>query len=209
MNFTQYIQARKDFLQRNSQKDYVYIDKGSNILLSCPHGVVQTRLGAQKTAELGSLNLALYLHETQNLNLIAKTMNNFDDANFDEVSPYKEEIKKNINKIDYIIDIHGLSGYEPSDINLGINFGKNILKNKELFDTLVNMLTHNGFVVSVDQPLSGGANTIAGTFADENTWAIQIEVNYHITNNPRNKKKLTLLVNVLKLWLDTIKNDRF
>ena len=207
MNFTKYVQTRKDFLQRNSQKDFVYIDKGSNILLSAPHGVVQTRLGAQKTAELGSLSLALHLHETLGLDLIAKTMNNFDDANFDEVSAYKDEIKNNLDKIDYIIDIHGLSGYEPSDINLGINFGKNIAKNKELFDTLVTMLTHNGFVVSVDQPLSGGTNTIAGTFASDTTWTIQMKVNYHITNNPRNKKKLVLLTNVLNLWFDKIKND--
>lgn len=207
MNFTQYIQARKDFLQKNNQKDFVYVEKDSNVLLSCPHGVVQTRLGAQKTAELGSLNLALYLHETLGFDLIAKTMNNFDDANFDEVSPYKEEIKNHLNKIDYIIDIHGLSGYEPSDINLGINFGKNVSKNKEVFETLVNMLSHNGFVVSVDQPLSGGTNTIAGTFANDDTWTIQMEVNYHITNNPRNKKKLVLLTNVLTLWLNTIKND--
>lgn len=206
MNYTEYIQNRKDFLHKNSQKDYVYIDADSNILISAPHGVVQTRLGRQKVAELGSIALALHLHKKTNTNFIAKTKNNFDDANFDESSPYKDEIKSHLSNLKYLIDFHGLASFRPYDVNLGINLGKNIAKNKQAFENLCTSLVQNGFIVSIDQPFAGGGKTIAGTFGDS-IWTIQVEVNYHITNHPKSAKKLSLLVDIFTNWINTLKND--
>ena len=82
-SFYSYYFRRKKFLSDNSDKDFIYKKTESRVLLSCPHGVPQTRLGKNKYPEIGALAVTLELAERLNANLIAKTSNNFDDVNFD------------------------------------------------------------------------------------------------------------------------------
>jgi len=202
-SFYSYYFRRKKFLSENSDKDYVYIKTQSRVLISCPHGVPQTRLGKSKYQEIGALAVTLELAERLNTNLIAKTSNNFDDANFDEVSPYKNKIKKEIADIDYIIDIHGLSAKREMDINLGTNFGRNVKRDEKLLQKLARNLRNEGFTVSVDNPFSGGERTIAGAFADR-AWTVQIEINSGITNIKYQHKKLELLLDVLTKFINQL-----
>ncbi|MDE6583571.1 MAG: N-formylglutamate amidohydrolase, partial [Clostridia bacterium] len=155
---------------------------------SAPHGVSQVRLGESKFPEPGSLGLALEVQELTGAHLIAKTQNLNDDANFDEICPYKEKLKRYIkeNKIKYLIDFHGLSKKKPIDINLGVNFGVNVKPNEKLFDFLNERLTKKGFVVSIDQPFCGKSGTISGYIAKElEIWTIQVEVNCKYTNEAK------------------------
>ena len=83
----------------NFPKGHMTIEnKNSHVLISAPHGVSQTRLGMPKVAEIGSARLAVALAEICKTNLIIKTKNMFDDANFDEKSAYKNDIKNLIKK---------------------------------------------------------------------------------------------------------------
>lgn len=172
----------------------------SKVLLSAPHGVDQTRLGAPKGAEIGSARLALALRELTESNLIIKTKNIFDDVNFDIRSSYKDEIVYLIKQynIKYLLDFHGLPSETNCDVNLGINFGNNIKNNVALYDSLVEKLQKGGFSASVDNPYCGRYPSISATFAqDFNIWTIQIEVNCAITNLKENNDKLNRLIHIL------------
>ncbi len=198
--FKDYYFRRKLFLNENKDKDFVYNKTQSRILLSCPHGVPQTRLGFSKYAEIGALAVTLELAEKLNTNMIAKTSNNFDDANFDEVSPYKNKIKKELDNLSYIIDFHGLASRREMDVNLGTNFGRNVSANPKLFQKLARALRNAGLIVTVDNPFSGGNRTISGTFGND-LWTVQIEINSSITNDRVQHKKLELLLETLTTWL--------
>ena len=173
----------------------------SRVLLSAPHGVGQTRLGKPKEAEIGSARMALMLHELTQSNLIIKTKNIFDDANFDIRSTYKDEIVYIIKQygIKYLIDFHGIPADSECDINLGVNFGENIKNNEELYDQIMQKLTSNGFKVNVDNPFCGRYPSIAATFAQSyNIWTLQLEINCGITNDPEQIDKLNTLIATLK-----------
>ena len=98
LTFEKLHNVRKRLIEENNRKDHVIIEGNNNIIISAPHGVSQVRLGKQKPSEIGSLATALFLRNNSNSFLIVKTRNNNDDANFDEVSNYKNSIKKLINK---------------------------------------------------------------------------------------------------------------
>ena len=126
MNFNKLHKVRTDFINKFKDNDHVVCDGENQILISSPHGVSQVRLGKFKFSEIGSLSTALYLFNNTKCSLIAKTKNNNDDANFDEVSKYKSSVENFIknNNIKYLIDIHGLSSKRDCDINLGTRLGK-------------------------------------------------------------------------------------
>lgn len=161
--YTQLHLNRKAFMNANKNNDHFTIDNNSNILISAPHGVSQIRLGKYKAKEIGSITTALYLCKTNNTDLIAKTQSNNDDANWDEISDYKESIRNivNKNKTKYLIDIHGLSSKRSEDINLGIHLGKNIEYNISAFDNLYNRFIKENFIVCIDKPFMAGHRTIS------------------------------------------------
>lgn len=199
---------RKVFVVRNKNKDHVFVEKENKILISAPHGVTQVRLGKRKVCEIGSLATAIFLAENSKCSFIAKTKNNFDDANFDEKSEYKSTLRKAISsqKIEYLLDFHGLSPKRECDINLGTHLGENTKNNEEALNILIKKLTENNFKVFIDQPFMAGSRTIAGSMAKEfpDLWTIQIEINCAISNNKENFPKYQQLLFVL---LDWINND--
>lgn len=212
ITFYRISEDRKEFLRVNSGYDHVLIPGFNRILLSCPHAVSQVRLGKAKVAEIGTLNTGLYLKNNTDCYLISKTKNNFDDANFDDVSSYKDDIYKLIEmgKIKYVIDLHGLARTRPMDINLGTNIGNNISSNVALFDKLLAMLEKAHFNVSIDQPFMAGVKTVSGAVKhrfDDKVWTLQIEINSSITNDPKNFKKFRQLLDVLTEWLLFIENN--
>lgn len=207
MNFNQLHNNRKKFIAENKLKDHVIINGENNILISAPHGVSQVRLGKYKAAEIGSLALSLNLQKTTNSFLIAKTKNNNNDANFDEISSYKDDIKKLIKKhnIKYFIDFHGLAEKRECDINLGTHLGKNIDSNNLAFNSLQKSLENN-FTVAIDQPFMAGSRTLSGSLRNEfeNLWTIQIEVNCGITNKRKNFKRFKALLEALESWIKSL-----
>lgn len=209
MNFNSLHADRRKFIVQNKTSDHVIGLGQNNVLISAPHGVSQVRLGRHKLSEIGSLTTLLFLKEHTKCFSICKTKNNNDDANFDEISPYKTSIQNLINKynIKYVVDIHGLAKNRPCDVNLGTHLGENIKADPETFDKLYKSLTASNFAVCIDQPFMAGANTIAGSVVKNNPklWSLQIEINCAITNNVENFAKYKLLLKILSNWLNSIK----
>jgi len=207
MDFDKLHAKRKNFLETNKLKDHITLIGKNNILISAPHGVSQVRLGKYKVAEIGSITTALYLQNKTNSFLIAKTKNNNNDANFDEESSYKDEIKKLLKKynIKYFIDFHGLSEKRDCDINLGTHLGNNIQNNIALFDLLQKELESH-FSVIIDQPYMAESRTLSGSLKHEfeDLWTIQIEINCGITNKRKNFKRFKILLEILEKWLNDI-----
>ena len=198
---------RKDILTNNSTKDFVFFPGENNILISVPHGVSQTRLGKHKVAEVGTIPLGVMIAQGTSSNLIVKTKNCFDDANFDEDCPYREFIKTLIaeRNIKYIIDLHGLASWRDCDINLGINFGNNVKQNLVIYDKLYKSLKQH-FNLAIDLPFKASSKTISGFFAENfGVWTIQIETNCRITNSRANIEKFNLLIKLITDWLNKIK----
>lgn len=196
MKYSQFEKIRKTILSKHKNDDNFYIKGTNNILISCPHAVSQTRLGKLKVAEIGTLSFGYFLAQQTGSHYIVKTKNNFDDANFDAVSVYRENMKKIIkeNDIKFIFDIHGLSKSHEIDLNFGTNHGENVKNDRELFESLIKGVK-NDFFYSIDNPYSGGYATISGYFSREfGVWTLQVEINCGITNEPKNVGKQNLLL---------------
>ena len=209
ITFEKLVAERDVFLNDNANLDHVVITGNNNVLISAPHGVEQTRNGKSKVYEPGSVTTGLYLQKQTGSFFIAKTKNNNDDANYDEQSSYKDSIKDLIraDKIKYIIDLHGLAETRECEINLGINGGKNVSNNIELFNDLNTSLMASGFNVFIDEPFSGGDKTISGSLKNEfcDIWTIQIEIRCDITNKKENFEHYKTLLKVLENWIGKIK----
>ena len=199
---------RRVFRKENSDKDHIIFDGNCKVLVSAPHGVSQIRLGRKKACEVGSLTTALFLKNNTNCFLIAKTRNNFDDANFDKVSPYKDDLIKCIkeNNIKFLIDIHGLAEKRGIDINFGTNLGFNVSANEKAFNELYNKFKENGFVVSIDQPFMGGGNAISSYAKKQikDLFTLQIEINCGITNKKENFERYKVVLSILKNWIENL-----
>lgn len=197
---------RMVLLNKNGNKDHICFGGNRRVVVSAPHGVNQVRLGKTKYKEIGSLATALYLYKKTNCYFIAKTKNNFDDANFDLVSPYKNDLFEMIkqNNIKYLLDFHGLASKREIDVNFGTHLGQNIKSDEKSFDKLCKVLAENGFKVSVDQPFMAGANTIAGSVQKvfDGLFSLQIEINCAITNNEKNFERYALLLNIFQNWIE-------
>lgn len=192
-------EIRKVILREND-RDYISEIGENRVIISAPHGVTQRRLGRLKVAELGTIPVAKIVANETKSNLIVKTRNLNDDANFDYKSKYRQEIKRiiRIKKCRYLLDIHGMSKNREYDINLGIHLGQNIKVNEKLFDEVLKIFKKNNFTISIDQPFCAGYQTISGYFAKKyQIWTMQIEINCDITNNPINITKCNRLVNTL------------
>lgn len=209
LNFENFHQFRDDFLANHSAEDHVVLNGSNNILLSAPHGVFHVREGRELPHELGSIQTALYLQSKQDCMLIAKTKNNNDDANFELLCDYRKSIDTIIktHNIKYLIDFHGLSSRHGIDVNLGINGGKNIETNPQIYQSLKDNLETAGFNVSIDIPYNGGDRTIAGSTKKKfsKIWTIQIELNIDITHKIEYFDKYKTLLNILDNWLSTLK----
>lgn len=188
---------RKKFLEEHKEQDFECLTTNSNILISVPHAVSQIRLGKLKVAEIGTLPVGYLISKELDANLIVKTKNNNDDANFDEVCLYRDKIKHLISAkgVNYIVDIHGMRKSRDCDINLGINMGNNISANKDLFNRLEFELIRAGFSVEIDNPFMAKQRTISGMFAKEyGIFTIQVEINCGLTNESRNNGRVNSLI---------------
>ena len=208
-SFKNKTKLRKQILQANKDNDFMCKVQDSNILISVPHAVSQIRLGKYKVAEIGTLAFGHILAEELNANLIVKTQNNNDDANFDESCAYRDKINQLISAVGtkYILDIHGMKKSRDFDVNLGINLGNNIKTDVELYDKLVKELEKEGFKVGIDDPFKASKRTIAGCFAEKyNVWAVQVEINCGITNESKNNEKANKLLDCFVKVFKSINN---
>ncbi len=200
ISFKRLIKLRKSFLYEHREEDCYYEIGDNNILISVPHAVRQTRLGKPKYAEPGTVGVGLLLANNLGASYIVKTKNNFDDANFDERSNYRDKIEYilSVKGIKYLLDIHSLAKSRDCEINLGVNFGQNVSSDMVLYNRLHDELIKAGFNVSADSPFAAMPRTIAGHFAKKyNIWTIQIEINSKLTNESVNIGRFNTLIETL------------
>ena len=197
---------REEFLKRHKNKDHVFlIGENSKVILSAPHGVSQVRNGKEKYQEPGTVSTTLHLQKICGCHAIFKTKNNNDDANYDEKSQYKEDLKKYIkeNNIKYVLDIHSLSKDRKCDINLGTWHGKNVECDINLYREFVKDLCDAGFNVYLDVPFGAGPRTVSGSMKDafDKIWTIQIEINSKIAWYKSGFEKYKKLLDTLATFI--------
>lgn len=76
-------------------------EKGSftDVIISAPHAVAQTREGKTKNPEPYSGIIAKLLNKYYGYTILYKSKNCNDDANYDENSPYKDFYMKNVKNL--------------------------------------------------------------------------------------------------------------
>lgn len=210
-NFKTFERRRKKFLKANKKKSFVILAGDGKVMFSVPHAVKQVRLGKSKSAEVNTLALALEIREKANIPMIVKTACLGDDANFDLICPYREELRKYIeaNGIKYFIDIHSLNANREQDIDLGVNFGLNIAPDEKMFDFLEKEFAKRGFKVSIDQPFNGGARTISSFISRQcGIWTLQLEINSRYLTNADKEDRLQEIMFILFELIERINNDK-
>ena len=176
------------------------------IIISAPHCVEQTREGRVKSSEGETGAIAQYVAKKTQCYCIYKTYNNNDDANYDIYNnPYKEEIKKLINKnnIKLLLDLHGASYENEFDIELGTGEGKNLQGKQYLIDELkINFIKNNIKKITVDTKFKAiSEHTISRSISQKTKIpCVQIEINgkyRYIQNIDEIEKTVNALVDFI------------
>lgn len=116
------------------------------ILFSAPHPVEQLRHGKVKRSESYTGGIAELLHIEHGYHALVKTRNHQDDANFDERSSYRDDLKVYVQKhqIQLVIDLHIMSPSHLNTIEMATGNGKNIQDNWKLIEEITQLATSRG-----------------------------------------------------------------
>ena len=170
----------EDFFKSSHQNSFELSEGKGIVMVSAPHSVEQTRLGKTKFAEPQSGALAKMLNLNVECPVIYKTSNCKDDANYDEISPYKDfmvdYVKK--NNIKLVLDLHQLSAHRNIDINIGTGKMKNV-KNESYLRIASQAFSKNDFGVHIDTPYEASyAFTVSSYVSSKcDITCLQIEIN--------------------------------
>ena len=105
----------------NQNTSHIILDGTSKLFLSAPHASNQTRNGQIKLSEAETAYVCLYLNKYYNIPCIIKLHNKNDDANFDEICEYKQDLTKifQANKPSLFVDLHEMKYNRFEDVCLG------------------------------------------------------------------------------------------
>ena len=153
------------------------------IILSAPHNAKHIRRNSVRPRETKTGTMVRILSKKYNTYGIyknSKDCNN--DANWDEKCEYKEYIKDMVKKekINALIDFHGMAAYREQDICIGINSGKNIYGNYDIVNCMVEIFNKYGFKnVTIDNPFNAGYEYCVSNYIAKkcNIPTFQIEIN--------------------------------
>lgn len=181
------------------------------VMLSAPHSVNQIRRGNIKYAEVYTGAMTEYLSEILSVSSIIKSLNDKDDANYDEVSKYRDEAVKLIRDQDIklLLDIHGASELRDFDIEIGTARGRNINYNDEILDIILSLSKEYGFSkVNVDDLFTASNKNTVSRYVNEKTgiYAIQLEINKKYRSPDTNYIDFEKMLNFLSHLIVTIDN---
>ncbi len=165
-------------IQENN-KNYIYISRENNILLSAPHAVNQVRNSEIKPADINTGGIVKYLSENLKIHEITRIFNKNDDPNYsdDKISMmYKNEIINNIKRynIKLLIDIHGC---KKNQYEIGTNFGINLNQNENIVEELKKILEcHKEVQVDKEFTASNMINICKVVAKTTNIPCIQLEI---------------------------------
>lgn len=184
MNLNDIFVLEEKFMNQLFEGDESFhIIKGNvPIILSSPHSTTHYRLNKDKIGEYRTGCVVDYLSKKLDCHGIYKTKHNFDDPNWDESTPYKENLIKYVkeNDIKYLIDLHMMSPKREYLIEIGTGRGKNVFES-EIIDDMKSIFLKNSLQpLEIDKLFSANnPNTISASIAREcQISCIQIEVNW-------------------------------
>ena len=170
------------FTDEDHKASFEILSGTGSVMFSAPHAVLQTRNGTNKAAERYSGILCKILNEEYKYPVIYKTRHLMDDANYDEISDYREALCRFLKKntIRYLIDLHQLNPDREMDICVGTGYGKNIFGKRELVDIVRDCFLPNGIRnITVDDPFpAANPHSVCATVAQCcDIPAIRLEIN--------------------------------
>lgn len=170
------------FLSKEERPSFQLMDGVGKVMVSAPHSVEQTRNGRIKYGEFQTGVLARVLHDTLNCPVIFKTYNCGDDANYDEVSPYKEALCEYVDqhRIGFLLDLHQLAPWRKENVDIGTGFGNNISGFPEALPIVYNrFLLKNISELTVDHPFDASFPYTVSAYVSSKCGipCIQIELN--------------------------------
>lgn len=191
-----------------------YFLLGSNsVIVSAPHAVEQFRNGRIKFHESYTAVLAELLHVQAGTHAIIKQRNLMDDANYDDYSPFRNDLIRYIkaHKIKLLMDLHIMKESNEHQIELASGNGHNILHNWALIDTMTNIGNQynlDKIVIDVNF-LALNPNCVASHISLEcQIPAIQLEINWGLLKREETFFLLLRYLNyVIKVILEQMKDD--
>ena len=102
----------------------INIIKGKEkIILSAPHSVLHMRENSIRPRETRTGTIVKTIANKCKVYCIYKTKNEYNDANWDTNCQYKNTLENLVKseKIEALLDLHGMAAHRPQDICIGIN----------------------------------------------------------------------------------------
>ena len=123
----------------SSSDDFILEPGKSSIMLTAPHAVKHTREGSLLFSETRSALICDYFNKYKDIACCYKTLNLPDDANYDNISDFKNKIVEYVckNNVKLLLDIHIMSSKSNSNLIIGTNFGHNLVGMVDLLNSLV------------------------------------------------------------------------
>lgn len=191
-----------------------YFLLGSNsVMVSAPHSVEQFRNGRVKFNESHTAVIAELLHVQAGTHAIIKQRNLMDDANYDDYSPFRNDLTRYIkaHNIQLLIDLHVMKESNEHYLEIGSGNGHNILYNWDLIDLFINI----GKQYKLDKIwtdinfLALNPNCVAAHISLEcQIPAIQLEINWGLL---KSEETFFLLLSyfkyVIEVFLKQMKDD--
>lgn len=180
------------------------------VIISAPHSVTHFRNGKRKQGEFMTGAIVKLLQERLNCYSITKTRNDQTDPNYDEVHPYKEEIKKLINEhgITLLLDLHIMHEERPAAIEIGTGRGKNVFHDTLYANVLKQSFESFGISpIIVDQHFTGGFKfTVSSDISQStNIPCIQIEINWGLLDLRSQKNQILTVLDSLAASIVTLR----
>lgn len=155
-------------------------------MLTAPHSVKHTREGSLLFSETGSAVICDYFNKYRNVSCCYKTFNLPDDANYDNISKFKDRIVEYItkNNIKLLMDIHVMSPKSNSDLIIGTNLGHNLAGRTDLLDNLIEALSGTLMNINVDTRYCASLPNTVARFTNHHCRipTMQLQFNFNTLN---------------------------
>jgi hypothetical protein len=153
------------------------------ILISCPHAVNHPREGRLKLADTFTGPLTTQLARLTDAYALIYARTSAEDPNYDLDGPYKRRLADLVttNRIEFVLDIHGIGRSRPVQLAIGTAQGTTIGHNLRLRECFLSCFISAGFSqILVDEPGQYDASrptTIASyVWRTLNVPTIQVEI---------------------------------
>ena len=178
----------------------------NSIMFSAPHSVEQFRNNRVKIHESHTAVLAELLHVQAGTHALIKQLNLMDDANYDDYSPFRNDLIRYIkaHNVQLLIDLHIMKESNEHHIELASGNGQNILHNWALLNTITDIGKQYKLdkIVTDENFLALNPNCVASHISSKcHIPAIQLEINWGLL---KREETFFLLLAFLKFVVEVL-----